>query len=417
MGTDPAPSWRAQVAEAARTLLPGTAVERMTLAALLLLATVLRCWDLPHIPYTHDELSALLRVDYPSLGEAIGKGVVGVDTHPPGVHAFTWAWTRLFGYGEGLVKLPFILMSLLAIVLLYRFAWSWLGGSVALVGTALLATLQYTVMYGQIARPYAFGLFTTALLADQLTRYIGSGSRRALVGITTAAVLSAWTHHFALMLATFMYVTGLFLVAREQRKAYLIAGGVAVLLYLPNVPLFIAQLGWKGLDEWLTAPGPGWILDYAWWIGALLSPLRRSAAGAHLHVHRAADADTGRIRSGVDHHAGLGPASPGDRLRLLGPARTGAPVFGGAVLLPLPDARHPGRTAPPAYGACPHGHGHRGGRGRAHPGDRTAPLWDLLPLEVRGHRARRGGSLHEPSPHPGGCARSHHPVLPAPLGH
>lgn len=266
MSPDPHLPWRERVAAAARTWLPGSSTERIVLGALLLLALVLRCWDLPHIPYTHDELSALIRVDYPSLHDAISKGVVGVDTHPPGVHAFLWAWTKLFGTGEGVVKLPFIVLSVLAIVLLYRFAQAWVGGVAALVLTALMATLQYTVMYGQIARPYAVGLFTTALLADQLTRYLGNGSRRALIGIAAGALLSGWTHHFALMLAALMYATGLFLVSKEQRKGYLIAGGAAVLLYLPNVPLFFAQLGWKGLDEWLQAPTSRWVFDYMWWL-------------------------------------------------------------------------------------------------------------------------------------------------------
>lgn len=258
-------TWRERLAAAARTALPGTTLERGAFFVLLGLAAVLRCWDLPHIPYTHDEISALIRL-YPSLGETIGKGVVALDTHPPGVQVFEWCWTRLFGLGEPAVKLPFILMALAALFLLYRFTYAWCGGSVALIVLALLATLQYTVMYGQIARPYAAGLFTTALLADQLTRHLGRGSRRTLIGVAVGAVLSAYTHHFALMLAAFMYVTGLVLLKPGARRGYLVAGGIAAALYLPNLPIIAKQFGWKGLDEWLTAPGPLWTLDYAWWI-------------------------------------------------------------------------------------------------------------------------------------------------------
>ncbi len=226
---------------------------------------MLRLWNLPHIPYTHDEISALLRI-YPSLAETVSKGVIALDTHPPGVQVFEWAWTKLFGTGEAAVKLPFIVMSLLALFFLYRFTFAWCGGNVALIVTALLATLQYTVMYGQIARPYAAGLFTTALLADQLTRYLGSGSRRALIGIGAATLLSAYTHHFALMLAAFMLLTYFFLIDATKRKEYLVTCGIAALLYLPNVPIFLKQLGQKGLDEWLSPPTFSWIPDYLWWI-------------------------------------------------------------------------------------------------------------------------------------------------------
>ncbi|MBP8822652.1 MAG: glycosyltransferase family 39 protein [Flavobacteriales bacterium] len=256
--------WREHLKEAAAQPLPGTAAQRAVLLGLFLLALVLRLWNLPHIPYTHDEISALLRV-FPGFWETIQKGVA-VDAHPPGVQVFLWAWTRLFGMQEAVVKLPFILLSLLAILLLYRFAFAWCGGTVALAITALLAALQYTVLYGQTARPYAAGFFTTALLADQLTRYLGTGTRKALVGVVAGAVLSAYVHHFALMVAGLMLATGLFLVAAEARKTYLLACTGVLLAYLPNIPLFLRQLGYEGLGTWLAPPGPGWIPDYLWWL-------------------------------------------------------------------------------------------------------------------------------------------------------
>lgn len=294
METEPT-SWRDGIAQPAR-FLPGDRVQRLTFLVLLALAAVLRLWDLPHIPFTHDEMSALVRV-YPTLAETVGKGVIEQDTHPPGVQVFEWAWTRLFGMSAAAVKLPFILMALAALLLLYRFAFAWCGGTVALVLTALLATLQYTVMYGQIARPYAAGLFTTALLADQLTRWLAHGTRRALVFTALAAVLSAYVHHFALMLAALMMLTGLVLSPPGRRKAFLIAAGVAALLYVPNLPITFGQFGLKGLDEWLAAPTPIWIADHLWWIAHCSTPF--AAAWCLLLVVAAAL----RIR----HRAASGP--------------------------------------------------------------------------------------------------------------
>lgn len=257
--------WRSRLAAAAESGLPGTPIERTALALLMLLALVLRAWKLPEIPYTHDELSALIRI-YPGLGETLRTGVAALDTHPPGVQVFEWLWTRLFGMGEAAVKLPFLVMSVAALFFLYRFAHAWAGAQVALITTALLATMQYTVMYGQIARPYAAGLFTTALLADQLTRYVGKGGLKPLAGVVIGAVLSAYTHHFALMLAFIMCSTGFFLLEKKRRKPFLLACGLVVLLYLPNVPLFLGQLGQRGLDLWLAAPTARWIPEYLWWL-------------------------------------------------------------------------------------------------------------------------------------------------------
>lgn len=280
--------WREHIARYGRDRLPGRRWMRITFLALLVLAAILRFWDLPHLPYTHDEISALVRI-YPSLGETIETGVIELDTHPPGVQVFEWLWTKLFTKKEADVKLPFILMSLASIFLLYRFALAWTGAAPALLLTALMATLQYSVMYGQIARPYAAGLFTTALFADQLTRYIAFGDRKALVGIGVAAVLSAYTHHFSLLLAGIMGITGLFLVKPAGRKGYLVTCGAAVLLYLPNIPILLKQLGLGGLQEWLQAPGPDWIADYAWWIAHCSVPFALIlvvliTAGIALHI-------------------------------------------------------------------------------------------------------------------------------------
>ncbi len=258
-------NWRDHIARFGTTRFPGERWVRNSFVALLLLAAVLRFWNLPELPYTHDELSALIRL-YPTLGETVQKGVIELDTHPPGVQVFEWLWTRVFTLEEADVKLPFILMDLAALLLLYRFALAWTGNGAALLLTTLMATLQYSVLYGQIARPYAVGLFTTALLADQLTRWLAFGESRTLVGVGLAAVLSAYTHHFALMLATIMLGTGLLLLERKRLKAYLIMCGAVLLLYLPNVPIFLIQLGQGGLTEWLQPPGEDWMMKYAWFI-------------------------------------------------------------------------------------------------------------------------------------------------------
>lgn len=258
-------SWRAHIARYGRAGLPGEPWMLRAFLVLLLLAAVLRFWDLPNLPYTHDELSALIRL-YPTLGETIQKGVIELDTHPPGVQVFEWVWARVFSKVEADMKLPFILMDLAALLLLYRFALAWTGAGPALLLTTLMASLQYSMLYGQIARPYAVGLFTTAMLADQLTRYLAHGERRMLFGVGIAAVLSAYTHHFSLMLAAIMMGTGLLLVERKQRRAFLIVCAVALLLYLPNVPIFLSQLGQGGLAGWLQAPGEGWMTGYAWFV-------------------------------------------------------------------------------------------------------------------------------------------------------
>lgn len=238
---------------------------RSAFLALFALAALLRFWRLWDMDFMHDEVSALVRL-YPTLRETLQRGVIELDTHPPGVQVFEWLWTRLFGTSPFAVKLPFVLLSLAALPLLYRTAMAWTHATTALLVTALMATLQFSVLYGQLARPYAVGLFTTALLADRLTTWLAHGDRRALVGVGVAAVLSAYTHHFALLLAGLMGLVGLLLTPRMKLKDYLVMAALAVLLYLPNVPILQGQLAQGGLSGWLAPPDRWWVLDHAWWI-------------------------------------------------------------------------------------------------------------------------------------------------------
>lgn len=285
--------WRRHIARYGEASFPGEGWVRWTFLAVLLLAAILRFWDLADLPFTHDELSALVRI-FPTLRETIQRGVIELDTHPPGVQFFEWAWTSLFGMSSLAVKLPFVLFSLVALFLLFRSALAWTSAPTALFSLTLLATLQFSVMYGQIARPYAAGLFTTALVADQLTRFIAFGRHKQLIGTGIGLLLSAYTHHFALMLAAIMAVTGLVLVEQRQRNRYMLMCAAVALLYLPNVTIVLKQLGWGGLAGWLAAPDKYWLVDHVRWLlhysGALaivvccvlvFALLRRPVSAAH----------------------------------------------------------------------------------------------------------------------------------------
>lgn len=288
--------WRTRIGRWGAAPLPGETWMRWTFLALFALAALLRFWRLWYMPYMHDELSALVRL-YPSLWDTIATGVARQDTHPPGVQVFEWLWTRLFGSSELSVKLPFVLLGLAALALLYRTAMAWTSATTALLLTALMATLQYSVLYGQLARPYAAGLFTTALFADQLTRWLARPQRRHLLWMGVAALLSAYTHHFALLLVGLMGLSGLLLAPAPQRRAYLGMGALVLLGYLPNVPIFLAQLQQGGLDAWLAPPDRWWLLDharwvlhYSWWLAlpvlalVLWALLRMAAARSHSHL-------------------------------------------------------------------------------------------------------------------------------------
>ncbi|MCB0794338.1 MAG: glycosyltransferase family 39 protein [Flavobacteriales bacterium] len=245
--------------------IPGEPHERVLLWCLVGLAAVLRFWEFTGLPFLHDELSALVRL-FPTLEETIRRGVVELDTHPPGVQVFEWVWTRLFGLEEWVVKLPFVLFSLASIPLAYRVASAWSSTTAGLLIATLMATLQFTVLYGQLARPYAIGLFSTLLMADQWIRYHRSGSKAHLIGMGLGALISAYTHHVALLQACAIGGLALWWSTPKERRELMLMAAAVALCYVPNVPLFLKQLGMAGLDEWLRPPTLHWPLDFVAWL-------------------------------------------------------------------------------------------------------------------------------------------------------
>ncbi len=92
---------------------------RHILLLILIVAAILRFWDYFFIPFTHDEFSAFFRTGFTNFHELIEKGVK-TDTHPAGVQVFMNYWILLFGEAPWVVKLPFTLMGLAAVFIVYQ---------------------------------------------------------------------------------------------------------------------------------------------------------------------------------------------------------------------------------------------------------------------------------------------------------
>ena len=64
---------------------------------ILVVAFLLRFFDLFNIPFTHDEFSTLFRTNFSSFSELIEKGVK-IDAHPAGLQVFIYYYKRYHYY-------------------------------------------------------------------------------------------------------------------------------------------------------------------------------------------------------------------------------------------------------------------------------------------------------------------------------
>jgi len=240
-------------------------LDGILIGIIILVAAILRLWKLGQVPFMHDEFSALLRTRFDNFHDFIQQGVMP-DSHPIGVQLFLWVWVRLFGWSEFWVKLPFALMGIGSVYLVYLIGKQWFNRKSGLFAAAFFAVSQFTVFYSQLARPYAAGLFFVLLMAWFWYKIV-FGTTAPTLGTYIGFALSAWAcslmQYFSIAQAGLIFLTGLFFLPKERRKAYWLSGIGAVVLFAPTLPIFYQQLFVSGsIGGWLSAPKPSFLTDF-----------------------------------------------------------------------------------------------------------------------------------------------------------
>ena len=239
-------------------------MDYILLGVIMLVAAVLRLWKLGQVPFMHDEFSALLRTRFDNFHDFIQQGVMP-DSHPIGVQLFLWGWVKLFGWSEFWIKLPFALMGIGSVYLIYLIGRQWFNRKVGLFSAAFFAVSQFTVFYSQLARPYSAGLFFVLLMAWFWHKVVfgTKTTTRDYIGFALSAWACSLMQYFSIAQAGLIFLTGLFFLPKERRKAYWLSGIVAVVLFAPTLPIFYQQLFVSGsIGGWLSAPKATFFTDF-----------------------------------------------------------------------------------------------------------------------------------------------------------
>lgn len=232
------------------------------LLLILIVATILRTYDLFNAPFTHDEFSALFRLEFDNFKDLIANGV-RIDGHPAGIHVFLYYWTAIFGSEEWVVKLPFILFGIASIWFVFKIGKLWKNETVGLIAASFMAVSQFTVMYSLIARPYISGLFFSLVLVFFWSKLILQPNKRFyqnLAGFILGASLCTYNHHFSMLFAVIVGLSGLFLINKKFLLRYMIAGIVVFIFYIPHLEILFHQMSIGGVEGWLAKPSN----DFLW---------------------------------------------------------------------------------------------------------------------------------------------------------
>ncbi|MEX1019827.1 MAG: glycosyltransferase family 39 protein [Litorilinea sp.] len=280
-----------------------------------LVAFALRLFHLGQESLWYDEL---VSVDLASTSLAHLIAQTARDIHPPGYYLLLAGWTQLadpvveLGQSfEYLYGFPSAALGLLVCALTYAIAKRYLGPRVALLALWLTALHPFQITYSQEVRMYTLGatlcllyfLLTDSVLRPRPLRAVMCSSPRAHIfalGITAAAGLYTFYYFGFLMVVAGIAVA--ILIVQQKRHAsrpinppasvhavwhWIAAHGIAFVLWLPWLPIFIRQAidppvppwrtEWNGLAEtlsalyaWGRAYTGGHVLDEPSWYAALL---------------------------------------------------------------------------------------------------------------------------------------------------
>lgn len=230
---------------------------------IIIVSVLLRFYDLFNIPFTHDEFSTLFRTNFTSFQELIDKGVK-VDTHPAGLQVFVFYYKKLFGSEEWVIKIPFLLFGVLSVFLIFRIYSKLFNSTVGFISAAFVATLQYTIMYSQIARPYSSGLLFTLILSHYWFNIFvyKVNNTKTYISYAFFGLLCLYNHYFSALMFVVITLSSILYIDKQNIKRFLITLAFVLILYLPHLGVFFTQLKLGGLGDWLNKPTPNFIIDY-----------------------------------------------------------------------------------------------------------------------------------------------------------
>ncbi len=175
------------------------------LAALVVGAAALRLSTLHLQSFWYDEAYVPVHTLHPSLG-ATWEAVVKRENTPPVWYVLIWGWSRIFGTGEVVLRLPSALAGVATVVVAWGIGWELAGRRAAIATAALVASNPLLVWYSQEARAYGLFVALSALAMWCWLRADSNPTPGRLTAFAASGAAALATHYFAVFLIAPMCV-------------------------------------------------------------------------------------------------------------------------------------------------------------------------------------------------------------------
>lgn len=237
--------------------------DKIIVIFIIIVASVLRLYKFWDLPFMHDEFSAIIRSQYDNFSDLIEHGVK-TDSHPAGVQVFVYYWIKILGLHEWSLKLPFIICGIISVFLVYKLAKMWFGSQPAIFSALIIAILQFTIFYSQLARPYSPGLCFVLISTVYWTKLVfrKQNNKTNIILYVLAASIATYIHAFSLYFILIQGITGLFFLKGKVNFKYILVNFLIIILYIPHIQIFITQMQRGDIGGWLAKPNINFILDF-----------------------------------------------------------------------------------------------------------------------------------------------------------
>jgi hypothetical protein len=248
---------------------------------ILFIGSVLRIYNFWGMSLSNDEFSAIARAQLNGFSEFISKGI-NTDIHPAGTEFFLYIWIKIFGTSVFMVRLPFIIISILIIYVAYKIAARWFNEQAGLFVAAAICFLEFPLLHSQLARPFGPALLFSLLTVWYWTKLVfdsndekgkfavgswrSAGERKNIIALALSVAMAAYCHYFAGVFVLMVIISGFFFIKKSNLKLYLVSFAIAICLYMPNIFVIIHQLKNPSTVNWLNEPGEGWFFEHVYYI-------------------------------------------------------------------------------------------------------------------------------------------------------
>jgi len=241
-----------------RVMLSAIKKLKASVVGILILASGIRLLGITSRPIWYDEAFSILFSEKGPLAMVYGTltptGTGAADVHPLGYYTLLWLWMKVFGESLIAARLLSIIAGIAAVAIVYRLASEMFDQQTGILASLLIAISPFHVHYSQEIRMYSFLALWLMLATFAYWKATQTGKVRWWVLFAISAAVAQYTHNLAAFYLIPLAVTPIIHKDWKTLKAISIAGGFALLLYLPWLVNLPAQFAKVNQAYWIERP-------------------------------------------------------------------------------------------------------------------------------------------------------------------